>query len=327
MAVKWAVANGNWADGTTWNDGVVPTTNDRVYLNGYIVALNVNTIEVKELRSDSNIENNISDGGCFTMTSGYVTIVCEKVVQGVGTNYFINKTNWANGRWLQINGDVYTSEQASLSVIHISSGINNVLVNGNIYLRGGYFLSQMQKNLTVNGNIISLVQMQHPFCANYSSGGCSYTVNGIIDFGNIKFEQTENITLTINGVVKNAVLYATAASYFSGEYQYEGQPVIKLPMNFSQDYRFVAINEEVPILVNPNTIADTYPPEDKVLTPTQYGAQMELIGTYTPDYPPESVVLKDYVYDNGERTGTLENEVTVESRNTINVYPYAKRVI
>ena len=28
MAVKWAVANGNWNTGATWNDGVVPVSGD-----------------------------------------------------------------------------------------------------------------------------------------------------------------------------------------------------------------------------------------------------------------------------------------------------------
>lgn len=37
MANKWAVQNGNWSDGSTWNDGVVPTADDDVWLNGFQV--------------------------------------------------------------------------------------------------------------------------------------------------------------------------------------------------------------------------------------------------------------------------------------------------
>lgn len=46
----------------------------------------------------------------------------------------------------------------------------------------------------------------------------------------------------------------------------------------------------------------------------------------TEQYPPEEDVRKDVPYAYGAKTGTLE-PVTVDSRNTINVYPYAKRVI
>ena len=46
----------------------------------------------------------------------------------------------------------------------------------------------------------------------------------------------------------------------------------------------------------------------------------------TDQYPAESNVKKDVTYAFGQKVGTLE-PVTVDSRNTINVYPYAKRVI
>lgn len=46
----------------------------------------------------------------------------------------------------------------------------------------------------------------------------------------------------------------------------------------------------------------------------------------TEQYPAESNVKKDVTYAFGQKVGTLE-PVTVDSRNTINVYPYAKRVI
>ncbi|MBQ5901292.1 MAG: hypothetical protein IIW86_05475, partial [Clostridia bacterium] len=65
------------------------------------------------------------------------------------------------------------------------------------------------------------------------------------------------------------------------------------------------------IIINPNTIAQTYPPENKVLDGVIYGSQNELVGQYTPDYPPETVVLKDYVYDNGDKIGSLENQNVV----------------
>lgn len=42
MAIKIATNNGNWSSGSTWEDGIVPTTGDEVYINGYNVTLDVN---------------------------------------------------------------------------------------------------------------------------------------------------------------------------------------------------------------------------------------------------------------------------------------------
>ena len=69
-----------------------------------------------------------------------------------------------------------------------------------------------------------------------------------------------------------------------------------------------------------------YPPEDEVKEGTEY-VWGEKVGTYTPNYPPESVVLKDYEYGDSDdrKTGTMENEITVTNTNTINVYPYKRR--
>ena len=37
--IKYAIANGNWGDSAIWNDGVVPTINDYVVIQGYTVGL------------------------------------------------------------------------------------------------------------------------------------------------------------------------------------------------------------------------------------------------------------------------------------------------
>ena len=42
MAVRYAVANGAWGSGSTWDNGAVPLDGDDVYANGYVITINQN---------------------------------------------------------------------------------------------------------------------------------------------------------------------------------------------------------------------------------------------------------------------------------------------
>ena len=55
MAVKYAVANGNWSAGATWNGGTVPVTGDDVYSNNFRVTINVATVDASFLTNASQI--------------------------------------------------------------------------------------------------------------------------------------------------------------------------------------------------------------------------------------------------------------------------------
>jgi len=70
MAIKYAVANGNWSATTTWNDGTLPTAGDYVYANGYTVDIDqditVGTIST-EVCPDTN-----TGGGGFTVAGAYI---------------------------------------------------------------------------------------------------------------------------------------------------------------------------------------------------------------------------------------------------------------
>ncbi len=52
MAIKFAIANGNFSSGSTWDNGTIPSTGDIVYSNGYTVAIDQN-IDVDSLRNDT----------------------------------------------------------------------------------------------------------------------------------------------------------------------------------------------------------------------------------------------------------------------------------
>ena len=52
MAVKWAVANGNWSSGATWNGGTLPVAGDDVYSNNFTVTVDTN-INVASLNNSA----------------------------------------------------------------------------------------------------------------------------------------------------------------------------------------------------------------------------------------------------------------------------------
>lgn len=52
MAVRFAVANGNWNTGATWDNGSVPVAGDTVYSNGFTVTVDTD-INIESLRNSS----------------------------------------------------------------------------------------------------------------------------------------------------------------------------------------------------------------------------------------------------------------------------------
>lgn len=71
MGLKWAVATGNWSDGATWNDGIVPGANDDVFADGKTVTIDQN-IAARTLRTTqrlSGIATGGTAGGSFTCST------------------------------------------------------------------------------------------------------------------------------------------------------------------------------------------------------------------------------------------------------------------
>ena len=53
MANYFAIKSGNWDDTTVWDSGIIPTSADTVFTNGYIVTVNAD-VDVDQLRNGSN---------------------------------------------------------------------------------------------------------------------------------------------------------------------------------------------------------------------------------------------------------------------------------
>jgi hypothetical protein len=69
MALRYAVANGNWSNPATWDGGTLPTSADDVFANGFTVTIN-GTFTVITIRNSNNASPAIVTGGQFTFANG-----------------------------------------------------------------------------------------------------------------------------------------------------------------------------------------------------------------------------------------------------------------
>jgi hypothetical protein len=93
MATRFAVANGNFSSGATWDNGTVPTSADDVYSNGRTVTID-GTYTVQTIRSTLSAVS-VPDIATPAMTSN---ITPSGVV-------FASSTNGANAPWIAFNQD------------------------------------------------------------------------------------------------------------------------------------------------------------------------------------------------------------------------------
>lgn len=67
MAIRYAVATGNWSNTATWNGGTLPTSSDDVFSNNFIVTVDQDITAIS-LRNTSNVSPAITSGGHFNVT-------------------------------------------------------------------------------------------------------------------------------------------------------------------------------------------------------------------------------------------------------------------
>ena len=67
MANYFAIKSGNWDDTTVWDSGIIPTSADTVFTNGYVVTVN-SDVDVNQLRNGSS-NGQLPNNAVPTMTS------------------------------------------------------------------------------------------------------------------------------------------------------------------------------------------------------------------------------------------------------------------
>ena len=297
MAVKWAVANGNWNAGTTWNDGVVPNNSDDVYLNGCNVVIPA-TLSAKSVHNDECPNTGIIGGrlritatGTYTLTAGAFVFVTGTMLEFAASRL---------GLTLTINGNIALLDANLIWFSQTGAGTwstpQNYLINGNISTNALLLRQENTAaanlyfyNLTINGFYETSYAQ---FCNNAPRGG-TINVYGILRIHNVFITTTVRILGGIEysnsrgGISANNITFLDASTF---------------------TWKDISEQRTIPFIIVTDADMNNsqqYPPEDEVKAGSEY-VWGEKVGTY--QQPPESVVLKGYRYDNDEKEGTLENE-------------------
>lgn len=162
MAIRFAVANGNWSNTSTWNGGTLPTSADDVFSNNFTVTVD-QPITVITLRTTSNTSPAITAGGGFVATNGNNIICTGTTINGLnrgfvhGTTTVLTVSGTAS---LSISGDIVPSEvnASNIGTITISgTGTINIVgnINGSLVSPNGSYGLNITSAATVNltGNI------------------------------------------------------------------------------------------------------------------------------------------------------------------------------
>ena len=126
MAVRYAVATGNWSNTATWNGGTLPTSADDVYSNGFTVTIDQ---DVTVLSISNTAQSPAVAGGTFILNDG-VTVTCTSTGNGILIGATTLLTYSGTGSVI-INGNFGGITANSINGFLIS-GAGNITINGTI---------------------------------------------------------------------------------------------------------------------------------------------------------------------------------------------------
>ena len=267
MANKWAIANGNWSDGSTWNDGVVPMVDDDVWLNGKTIDVDCDSLNLIEVKSLHNDICNITG-----LTGGLI-----QVSNASSTNYFNISANCYGDRLINFYSCGFTNINGKCTSCRFAVGGNGKYLNINGDCDDVLIESRSSgstRYLTINGKIT--IGKDKPMLddSTYVNATLLVTINGELIMNDNFTYGANNHPITLSGVLRvmNPLITINA----------------NLTLNGTLDV--TKANGKIPVPTN-----RTF----------NFGRQTESYVAYITDPDvPQSVVLEGYEY--GDKVGTLK---------------------
>ena len=203
MALRYAVATGNWSNTATWDGGTLPTASDDVFSNNFTVTID-GTFTVLSIRSTSNASPVISAGGQFRYANGgnLTCTAAQAIYVGIASTPVLEMT-LASPNVATFNGSVLTLTAINnyIAIRHSSTGTLNL--NGNYSIDGG----------NAGRNIISVNSIGTLNIV----GNISSTANAISTTTfSITAAATINITGNVSGTLSNTTISSATIIMSSG---------------------------------------------------------------------------------------------------------------
>lgn len=291
MANKWAIQNGNWSDGSTWNDGVVPTADDDVELGDYQVTLDTSLIVCKSL-------SNVDHTGKLLTTSTIKNYTIYGDIYNGGTSiiYSPNASAYFNFTY-RIIGNVYSGNVAVIDgpinqnygiTIEINGNAENCIARADTQWQTRYFSLIINGNYKTSGTSTICISGQGTFLPVIDIVG-NYIYTSAIS--NKIYQLTIQGDLQLENIIQIDILK------INGNLEITNTGLYALSLDIS-DLKKITINNNVLY----STTLINYPQEQQVAQGITYGMQNEYEGRL--QLPAEGVVVKGVEY--GDKVGTLE---------------------
>lgn len=186
MAIRYAVANGNWSNVATWNGGTtLPGAGDDVYADGKTVTIDQN---ITVLSINTTQRSGGTDGGGFT-ASTTVTITAN-VVAGLSNCLTLTAIS---PNVITINGNLSVNYKTSgvcavyrnnTATLNINGNISNGSIPISSVISYG-LISNAPGTININGNLVALSAAAGTMCQGYSSPVYNQSTSNITINGNV----------------------------------------------------------------------------------------------------------------------------------------------
>jgi hypothetical protein len=180
MAIRYAVATGNWSNTATWNGGTLPTSADDVFTNNFVVTINQN---VTVLSLNTTAATGVTNGGTFLVTSGTFAIVADTIQAGSSNCIQVNNPNAAILTITANNINGAITPFAGRGIL-FNSTAGYLIINGNINANLGIG-AEITNNtgFILNGNVITNSTAVGILQNGSITGGGNWQINGFCQSG------------------------------------------------------------------------------------------------------------------------------------------------
>jgi hypothetical protein len=226
MAVRYAVANGNWSNTATWNGGTLPGNGDDVYTDGKTITIDIDLVGT--YRPSKLLARNRgggTNGGTFNVTTTRQIGESGNPVDIVGSD--ASNTNaivfsGVSGTTLTVYGNVSGGTSSYAYGVHNTS-TGTIIINGNV--SGGsntnaYGISYVSSGtIIINGNVSGGTNSfaYGIFLGSSSSG--TIIINGNVSSGTSSYAygvyNAGTGTITINGNVQPTAVGQMAVAVYN----------------------------------------------------------------------------------------------------------------